>query len=315
MRMVTSILKIAHVPAFANVISWAGTSGYWTTNQDGNKLFLRAKDNRIWEPRALRGKNPGDVSKQDFDAIPKEESAGSSYSLWLEDFKREKSAEKLFDGAAWQDKGKILVDRLKKYIIKSKLDNATNFGLPMRYSVRLELFDKLLQQTNSEEVRSIGRSIGKKYRIITELLRESGKERLANKIDGDFYYHWNKIEVLFDFDPAKYNPKKAVAGENEEEEKSKEETLQNIADQFLQDTRGLLDAQMTEFSNSLSNFMKIVGKNNIPQIQQAYEDMASILMKYVSLYGDHPVAINAEKILQLPSMLLIHHKIHVDSTP
>src|ERR1039457_2717460 len=96
----------------------------------------------------------------------------------------------------WTDKGKILVDRLKKYIIKSKLDNAMNFGLPMRYSVRPEMFDKLLMQTNTEQVRSIGRSIGKKYRIVTEVLREAGKERLANKIDADFYYHWNKLEPL-----------------------------------------------------------------------------------------------------------------------
>jgi len=315
MKLFTGLTKIAHVPPHAKVVFWDNVDGYWTTNQDNHKIFLRAKDNKVWIPKLLRGRNPGDISPRDFDSIPREESGDASYKLWLEDFNRADSANRLFDGAAWSDKGKILVDRLKKYIIKSKLDNATNFGLPLRYSVRPEYFDALLQQTNLEQVRSMGRNIGKKYRILTELLRESGKSRLANKIDSDFYYHWNKLQALFDFDPSSYEPKKQVAGEDEAEEKSQTETIQNITDSFLETARNIMDPQMSEFMNALSDFMKVVGKNNIPLAQKAYTNMTTILMKYIGQFGNHPVGQAAEQILQLPSFILLHHKLFEDSTP
>lgn len=315
MKFFTGFTKIAHVPPHVNIVEFSGTRGYWTTTQEGYKVFLRAKDNKIWIPKAFRGHNPGDVSTLDFDSIPNEESGDASYKLWLEEFNRTNSAERLFDGAEWTDKGKILVDRLMKYIIKSKLDDAQNYGFALRYSVRPEMFAKLLQQTNFEQVRSIGRSIGKKYRILTELLRETGKQRIANKIDADFYYHWNKLEPLFDFNPEKYEPKKMVAGENEEEgENSQEETLQNICNRFIEDARNIMDPQMGQFSNAMSEFVKTINKNNIPLAQQAYTNMSNILMKYIGHFSYHPVGQAAERIIQLPSYILLHHKIFSDSS-
>ena len=314
MKLFTGFTRIAHVPPHANVVDspdGSGSKGYWTESDNG-KLFLDFKTNRILIPKALRGRNPGDLNSKDFASVPKEENSDAVYKLWLADFNRKKSVDKLYDGFEWTDQGKILVDRLKKIFIKNKLDNVAVYSLDPKYSIKPELFDKLLVQSNADRVRSMGRSIAKKYRIVIELMRAAGRSRVANKIDNDFYYHWNKLEPLFDFNPADYNPKKATNEPDEEQEKSQTETLQNIADKFLEDARNLMDPQMMDFSNSLSTFMKIVGKNNIPQIQKAYEDMISILMMYIGRYFHHPVGMAAEKIIQLPSLILIHHKIFED---
>ncbi len=313
--MITSILKLASVPAYANIVDFGGFRGYWTTNQDNHKIFLDSKSNRIVFPRALHGKNPGDVSSKDFAAIPQEESGDAVYKLWLADFNRKKSVDKLFNGFEFTNEGKLLVDRLKKFFIKSKLDNVAVYSLDPAYSIKPEMFDKLMMQTSIDKVRTLGRSIAKKYRIVIELMRAAGRSRVANKIDNDFYYHWNKLEPLFDFNPADYNPKKATNEPDEEQEKSQTETLQNIANSFLEESRNVMDPQMGEFMNALSDFMKVVGKNNFPLAQKAYENMASILMKYIGSYGKHPISLAAEKIIQLPSFILLHHKLFEDATP
>lgn len=314
MRFTTNITRIAHVPPHAQICEWDNCSGYWTINQDGHHLFLRSKDNRIWIPRAFRGKNPGDVSNAEFSTLPKEDSGKASYNLWKEDFDRKNSATKLYDGFEFTDAGKLLVDRFKKFILKSKLDNVAVYSLDPKYSVKPESFDKLLTQSSADRVRSMGRSIAKKYRIATELLRESGKPRIANKFDNDFYYHWNKLEPLFDFDPSKYKPELASPEVDEEEEKSQTETLANIGDRFLEEARNLMDPQMGEFMSALSDFMKVIGKNNIPLAQKSYEVLASILMKYIGRMSQHPVGQAAEQIIQLPSFILLHHKLFEDSS-
>ena len=314
MKLFTGLTRIAHIPPYANVLDFSGKKGYWTDHSEGGKIFLDSKSNRILFPKMLHGKNPGDVSAQDFAAIPKEESGNSVYKLWLEDFNRQKMVDKLFDGFSFTDQGKILVDRLKKSIIKSKLDNLSNYGLDIKYSINPEVFDKLMSQTSLDRVKSMARSIGKKYRIATELIRESGKPKIANKIDNDFYFNWNKLEPLFDFDPSKYIPSKATQETDEQEEKS-QETLQNIADAFLEETRNIMDPQMGEFQNAMGTFMKTVSKNNIPIAQKAYEAMISVLMMYIGRLGNHPVGYAAERIIQLPSLILLHHKLFEDSTP
>ena len=76
-----------------------------------------------------------------------------------------------------------------------------------------------------------------------------------------------------------------------------------------------MDPQMGEFQNAMGTFMKTVSKNNIPIAQKAYEAMISVLMMYIGRLGNHPVGYAAERIIQLPSLILLHHKLFEDSTP
>lgn len=311
MKFFTGFTRLAHIPPHVTVVNFDGIQGYWTINQDGHHIFLRSKDNKIWLPKSLRGKNPNDVSSEEFKAIPKEESGNASYELWKQDFNRSKAAEKIYDGFEFTDNGKILVDRLRKFILKSKLDNVAVYSLDPKYSIKPELFDKLMQQSNVERARSMGKNIAKKYRMIIELLKASGKSRVANKIDGDFYYNWNKLEPLFDFDPSKYKPKMDEP-EPEEEESAPSETLQNLTLHFVEQVEPLLDPQMADFANILDSFKNVVKMENIPLAQKAYEAMTAMLMKNIGRYGNHSIGLASGKVIQLPSYILLHHKLFED---
>jgi hypothetical protein len=311
MKIITNIIRLAHIPPHVTITEMDGLKGFWTTNQDGHRIFLDIKSHRIIIPKALRGQNPQDVSDEDFKAIPTAESGNSSYKLWQEDFNRNKAATKIYDGFEFTNNGKILINRLKKSILKHHLDNIAVYSLDPKYSIKPEMFDKLMQQTNIDRAKYMAKIIAKKYRVIIELLKASGKIRAANKIDGDFYYNWNKLEPLFDFDPAKYKPKLDAPEPEEEVEENPAptDTLQNIVQAFVAEVEPLIDAQMSDFANILDSFKNVVSMGNIALAQKAYEVMTSLLMKNIGRYGLHSIGLASEKIIQLPSYALLHHRL------
>lgn len=205
MKIVTSILKVANLPAWANVTNFMGTLGYWVDTNFGQPCFLRKDDNVIWLPKTLRGKKIEDLSPEELKNVPKEDSGKVLYKQWRLQNDIDQSVKKLHNGYAFSEVGKALIDKLHKLVDKYELDDVTNIGLDKRFSVNPVLFEKMLQTNNQDDVKRLGRIITKKVATIIHLLSQVNP-KIAKRLDADFMYQYKKLQALFDFDVTKFEP-------------------------------------------------------------------------------------------------------------
>jgi hypothetical protein len=315
--MFGTIIKIANrAPWNAEHTLADGVKGYWIENSDGHMLFINDTNGKIHLPKALRGKLPETIRPADFDTLDPEDTGKAHYSEWKKGYDTEKAKSKLWDNYGFTNEGQVLVDRLKKFIIKNHLDDVTqlNLGLEPKYSINLDVFDKLLNTPQIDRVGRLGRTIGKKYRLITAWLSHLGKIRLVNKLDRDFFYHWNKLASLFDIDLSKYKPE--IDSEIINEDVTPQETADTIKAQllavhqaFLSAIHPLLDPQMSQFIGVLDKFNKDINSNQIMAAQSDFELMSNILMHYIGRAHMHSIGRAAEAILHLPEYILMHDKL------
>jgi hypothetical protein len=191
------------------------------------------------------------------------------------------------------------------------MDDTSQLGLDPKFSIDFKLFDRILLTPQIDKVQSMLKSIARKYRIIITALEDSGKAKVAKKYDKDFYYNWQKVAVLVpDFDPASYKPKtEAKNRENDEEKKVEDDVVQKAKDVFLKDCEPLLDPQMGEAFKFLNDLSKSVDSNDLVQGEIDLEHLCALMMGFIQKFPDHPLGQNAEKILHLPSLVLLHKKL------
>lgn len=308
MKFFTGITKLASVPPWASKHEVDGQEIYWT-EVGKHPVALRARDNRVHLPKGLRGKAVADIRAEDLDALPKEDSGKAHYDMWSEDFTQKRNHDKIYNGYSFTPFGLVLVERLKKYLSKCKCDQVEALGLDPKYNIKPETFDKLLASNDINKVRTMLRSVAKKYRMIAELLKAGGKARLVTRMDKDFYYHWSKLESFADFDPTSYKPQSEDSDGEKTAKKAIDEELIYANEHFKNAVEPLLDPQMPAFIKAMESCSKYIDQNNIRKAQAQYEVMMTELMRYVGIYGHHPVGQKAEQILQLPSLIVMHSRL------
>jgi hypothetical protein len=308
MKFFSGFTRLASLPPWASKINHDGVDGYWT-DAGKNKVFLNTK-NLVHFPKTLRGKSITDLRQEDFDAVPKEDQGDVHYDLWREDFDRKRQADKIFSDYKFTPMGQILIDRLRKYLLKCKLDDVTQLGLDGKYSINPAIFDKMLATPHVEKVRQYLKTVAKKYRMIITLLEDQGKQRLAKKYDRDFYFNWDKLAPLADFDAASYKPKvEAKEREDEEEDAINDNVALEAKNKFIQDAEPLLDPQMGPVFAQLEALSRAVDDNDMIQAESALEHLAALLLGFTERFEHHPIAEKATQILTLPSFTLLHSKI------
>ena len=308
MKFINQIIKIASLPPWANKVILEGKECYWT-EIGKHPVALLASSNRVFLPKSLRGKAVADIRSADLDAVEKNDSGQTHYDLWNEDFTQKRNHDKIYNGYSFTPFGLVLVERLKKYLSKCKCDRVEDLGLDPKYNIKPETFDKLLTSNDMSKVRTMLRSVAKKYRMIAEMLKAGGKTRLVTNMDKDFYYHWSKLESFADFDPTSYKPQSEDSDGEKAAKKAIDEELIYANEHFKNAVEPLLDPQMPAFINAMESCSKYIDQNNIRKAQAQYEVMMTELMRYVGIYGHHPVGQKAEKILQLPSLIVMHSRL------
>lgn len=307
MKFVSSLVKLSSVPPWATVVQHDNTPGWWTEVGGKHKVYLREKDNRVHLPRTFRGKALTDIRPEDFDALSKEDSGDAHYKLWRQDFDRQHDIDKIYNGYQFTPFGLVLLERLKKYLMKNKFDDVAQLGLDPKYSINMALFDKFLATPYLDKVKTIGRSIAKKYRMVITLLEEMGKKRLTSRMDRDFYYHWDKLKNLFDFDPLGYKPTAPQPEDEDEESEKTDDTLFKVKEAFMAEVHPFLNPQMASFIIMMENVAGCIDRNLLDIARQDFEHMTAILLKYIGQMGHHEIGQAAAQILQLPSYILLQN--------
>lgn len=290
MKFWTGFTKLASIPAHHKVVTFKGASGYWVTNQLGHKLFISAKSGRVWFPIVFRGRKPDEVMPSEFDALTPEQSGEASYQEWLAEFKNQKALDDIHNGYEFTDNGKKYLDRLKKMLLKHKLD---------QHGLDFQTFDKMTSTNDIDKVKQLAKSLGKKYRVISQTLKQDENPDVE-RMDKEFLHNWSKLMPLFDFDPNNYNPKIDTPEDIHTKEVEKTFTT------FLAKVRPILDVQMNDVDDILTILAKSVKDRNLPIAQKSWNVLTDILVNNVKKHYFHIVGKHSAYILELPE----YHQMH-----
>ena len=193
------IIKISHLPNWANVINHDDETGYWAETESGHPVFLSPK-NRIILPKKFRGQKIDALSPEDFDNLPDDDKPDAHYKSWQDKIQKDKANSKLHDGFDFTEKGNALVNRLLSFAKKYNLDDVSKMGLPESESLNFDIFNKLLSGTNHvKEVKRLGAKLAKEIKQIINSVNKINP-RLAKKMNNDFVFQYKKLQQLFDFD-------------------------------------------------------------------------------------------------------------------
>ena len=313
MKLTTKLIKIAsNIPSWANIVNIRDSSspsgfvaGWWTSLFD-EPIFILQKNDVIWLPKSLRGKNPGEVLSEDIKSLEKEDRGKTHYNDWYNGFKEEQGFSKLWNGYQFTSLGLAYISKLEKFYLKNKLNNVEILNLDPKYSVNMELFQKLINANTLTRAIRVGRSLAKRYKIILELLKAAKKYRLVSRLERDFHTIWPKLNPIFSFDVSSYNP--AIDTENDIDDNN-EESLSSMALSFIKESEPLLDPQMGSFIQILEEFNHATHQGNEGMSKSLYEEMSKNLLEYIGKFGHHSLGINAQNILQLPSFISLHNKL------
>ena len=297
MKFFTDIIKIASIPLHHQIFEVQNQNGYWTTNQLGYKMFIASKTGKIWLPIKLRGKFPDQVLPSEFDALTPEENGSEDYQKWLEDLNNKKSLNNIHDGYNFTDTGKKYIERLKKIFLKHKLD---------QQGIDMQSFDKMLSTNDLEKIRQIAKSLGKKYRVVSEKMK-SEKNPDIERMDKDFNHNWSKLMPLFNYDPNQYNPK------IETPEEIHQKKIEADFSSFLSKVKPILDIQMNDVDNILTVLAKAIKDNKIETAKKSWTLLSNILISNIKNHYYHSVGKVSSYIVELPEYKKMHEDLLHDA--
>jgi hypothetical protein len=301
MKFISSITKLANKPPWAPMVSLRdGTNGFWIETKNGHKLFISDKNNLIHLPKSLRGKSTSSITLDDLNNVPKNDLGQVHYDNWKVIFDIKNKIKKVYDGHNFTKYGQDILNRLKDFIIKNKLDNVSEYGIDNKFSINLNIFDKIQSTPYIQKVRELGKILGKKYSDIIYLLHQNGKEKIVEKIDPNFEYLWKKIEPLFNIDLNNYIPQtdKMVF---------KKYNLLELLNELENELTNIIDPQMVEFINHFEAFYDNINKSNIFAAKFDYQKMNHDLLDYLTKNKNSHIEEIATRILNLNSFIEFHH--------
>lgn len=286
--------KAFNKPNHFSLTSLQGQNGFWILHGTGNYYFI-TPDGILFIPKSLRGKKVYDINDDHFNNLPEHEKNNPDYQEWLIDFQKNKNVEKIYNNHEFTKQGRDFVEKLRKFFIKNKFNKLETFGFNKEYSFDITYFDKLLAQNSLDRVKFYGRRIARNFRTIIEMMRNANKD--VNKIEQDFYYLWNKLSSIFDFDPQSFTADEEVL------EDSKESLICNTVENFISETINFITPQMIEIQNSIDKLYKSSKKSSAKITVKNFISLKELLNKYKTNYSSHDMGKNAKKILQSSSFL------------
>lgn len=310
MKFMSGFVRLSSKPPWAKLVHLPGDNidGYWT-ELGKHPVFLRDRDDRVHLPRTLRGRSVSSLRHEDLDAVPSTDSGASHYKLWLEDFNKQRLIDKIWNGYSFTPFGLILIDRWRKFMAKNHLDDVGQLGIDPKFSINLEHFDRMMQTPYLDRVRRTGRALAKKYRMIITLLQAINKTKTAARLDRDFYYHYDKLRDLLDFDAAAYDPETPDEEDHEDAKVAESLDALQLMGMFVTEVQPMLDPQMGLFIKELDVFHQCLEAGDEEKARIMFKTMTGTLMKYVGTLGNHPVGQAAQAILTLPSYKTLAEKI------
>ena len=308
--MFDKIIRVAYRPPHAAVVkNDAGERGWWAELPSGERLFLNENDNRILLPKALRGKHPDMLTEDDLKAVPAEDSGLSHYQNWLHGFNRTRSAEQLFTGFEFTEKGTMAVRQLFQAIAKLGLSDATQLGIDGKYSIDPSIATALLHANNLSDVQKLGKAVGRKIVTACVMLGQL-KPRAAKRLRQQMAYYYKKLEAVFDFDYDGFQPKVRQPKEAAEpDEGANAQKLIEQAYEVVEQVRPYVNAQMSDFWDGLNKFLQASTEQNFDSARLHFEAAMKSLLYYIQTMPGHPIATSAEHIIALPALVHLHHEL------
>lgn len=324
MHFSTNITRIASTPPWANVTHFDGVEGFFVDTNAGDKVFLRKSDHVIWLPKSLRGRKVESLHPDELKMLPKEDSGKAHYESWRVKNDSELALSKLHNGYAFQPQGQALLERMTKLIDKYELDNTANIGLDPKFSINPDIFQKLIQSNNRDDVKRWGKVIAKKFAMIIHMLAQVNP-KMAKRLDSDFMFAYKKLMPLFDFDPTKFQPNLPQPQQQEEESITIAHILVMHATAALKEIRPLMSQDLVFFP-VMQGFVRLLGAlkkfdfNAMNDYRKMFNDLINQMVDISAQSpSDDPFASDpaqiAQQVMASPALIELHHIFNMPSDP